>query len=97
MREVYECEESDAALLVDAAKAFNNINRKAILHNIQIICLILATYVNNSYRTPARLFIIGGRELKSQEGTTQGDPLGMCILCNWNYTTSRNAIENYTF
>ena len=71
--------ESEAALLVDAANAFNSINRKAILHNINIICPILATYVNNCYKIPARLFIIGGRELKSKEGTTQGDPLGMFI------------------
>ena len=31
----------------------------------------------NTYRNPARLFIVGGGELRSQEGTTQGDPLAM--------------------
>lgn len=39
----------------------------------------IATYVINCYSTPARLFVVGGLELKSQEGTTQGDPLGMAI------------------
>ena len=79
MKEVFEAENSEAALLVDAANAFNNINRQSILHNIRIICPILATYVNNCYKIPARLFIIGGKEIKSKEGTTQGDPLGMFI------------------
>ena len=37
------------------------------------------TYVQNCYSTPGRLFIIGGLKLQSQEGTTQGDPLGIAI------------------
>ena len=39
----------------------------------------MACYVINCYRVHARLFIIGGKELKSREGTTQGDPLGMAV------------------
>ena len=31
-------------------------------------------YLHNYYATPSRLFIIGGREILSSEGTTQGDP-----------------------
>ena len=31
----------------------------------------------NTYRNPARLFIAGGGEILSREGTTQGDPLAM--------------------
>ena len=30
-----------------------------------------------SDREPARLFIIGGKEIKSAEETTQGDPIAM--------------------
>ena len=62
---------------MDAANAFNNINRKAIRHKINVICQILARYVTTCYQAPARLFVIGGKELRSQEGTTQGDPIGM--------------------
>ena len=37
------------------------------------------TYTINAYREPARLFIAGGKELRSVEGTTQGDPLAMSL------------------
>ena len=40
---------------------------------------MIATYAINTYRAPARLFIIGGKELSSSEGTTQGDPLAMSL------------------
>ena len=33
----------------------------------------------NTYRQPARLFITGGEELISAEGTAQGDPLSMSL------------------
>ena len=37
----------------------------------------LAMALINTYRNPSRLFITGGEEIASQEGTTQGDPLAM--------------------
>ena len=50
-----------------------------MIHNIKYVCPEIATYVKNCYSEPARLFVIGGLEIKSQEGTTQGDLLGMAI------------------
>ena len=35
------------------------------------------TYINNSYMKPSRLFIAGGKEISSNEGTTQGDSIAM--------------------
>ena len=72
-----EADDTDAVLLVDATNAFNSPNRATALHNIRIPCPALATYAINTYRVPARLFITGGKELSSAEGTTQGDPLAM--------------------
>ena len=47
------------------------------MHNIQVQCPIIATYAINTYRLSARLFITGGQEILSTEGTTQGDLLTM--------------------
>ena len=77
MHDVYDLEETEAVLLIDAENAFNLINRKVMLHNISILCPIIATFVNNCYAVPARLFVIGGKEILSNEGTTQGDPTAM--------------------
>ena len=44
---------------------------------MNFICPIITTYITNCYITPARLFIIGGGEILSKEGTTQGDPTAM--------------------
>ena len=79
MRNIFEADETDAALLIDASNAFNALNRAAALHNIRVLCPTLATYVINTYRQPARLFITGGEELISAEGTTQSDPLSMSL------------------
>ena len=79
MRELFEEEESEAVLLMNTANAFNNINCRAFLHNISILCPNFAKYANNCYRIPSRLFVFSGFELKSYEGTTQGDPLGMAM------------------
>ena len=77
MAHVFAEEGTDGILLVDASNAFNQMNRSVALHNIQITCKEMAIYIINTYRSPSRLFIHGGGEILSQEGTTQGDPLAM--------------------
>lgn len=79
MREIFEADETDAALLINASNAFNSLNRAATLHNVRVICPAIAIYGINTYRVPARLFVVGGKELESSEGTTQGDPLAMSL------------------
>ena len=49
------------------------------MNNIRVLCPTIATYANNTYRHPARLFVTGGKELRSEEGTTQEDPLAMSL------------------
>lgn len=83
MREIFEDPDIEAILLVDAKNAFNNINRDAMLHNISMKCPILSKYVENTYGTPSDLYIEGGEVghdvIKSEEGTTQGDPVAMAM------------------
>ena len=79
MKEIFEEEDTEAVLLIDAANAFNAVNREVFLHNVKVICPPIATYVTNCYQTPSRLFVIGGHELSSSEGTTQGDPIAMAV------------------
>jgi hypothetical protein len=76
-RTIYEDDDCDAVLLVDASNAFNAVNREAMLHNIGRLCPALYMYAQNCYQPHARLFIMGGREIRSCEGTTQGDPIAM--------------------
>ena len=80
MREVYEDENTEAVLLVDAENAFNKLNRKAAIHNIQQICPTFHRYLHNTYQKPAMLIIPGNDSyevIHSEEGTTQGDVAAM--------------------
>ena len=45
MNSIFQEEESDAILLVDASNDFNSLNRSAFLHNVRSLCPALATYV----------------------------------------------------
>ena len=75
MHTIFESDHTDAVLLIDASNALNAPNRAAALHNIRILCPMIAIYAVNTHRQPARLFVIGGKEIVSAEETTQGDPL----------------------
>ena len=79
MREMFDDDDSDAVILVDASNSFNALNRKVALFNIQIICPPFSTILINTYRAPSKLFITGGKRLLSQEGTTQGDNLAIAF------------------
>ena len=77
MKQMYDEEASEGVVLIDASNAFNKMNRGVALHNIQLLCPVISTFIINMYRKPSRLFIPGGGEISSEEGTTQGDPLAM--------------------
>ena len=70
MRQVFEEEDTDAIILVDAENAFNNLNR----------CPSLYRYLHNTYQSPAKLVIPGKGKydvIYSEEGCTQGDGCAM--------------------
>ena len=76
---MFSKESTEAVLMVDASNAFNAIYREAFLHNTKILCPSISAYVNNCYSSPRDLYIQGGQSIKSEEGTTQGDPTAMAI------------------
>ena len=79
MHRIFELVGTDAVLLIDASSAFNSLNRAAALHNTRVLCPSIATYVINTYKEPARLFVTGGKEIKFTEATTLGDPIAMSL------------------
>ena len=62
---------------IDASNAFNTLDRQAMMHNISVVCPTPATYVKKNYEIAPRLFVAKDLELKSEEGTTQGDSIAM--------------------
>ena len=76
IRSSFNDESVQGVLLIVASNAFNSLNHNVALQNIQKLCPILAPFSINCYRSHTDL-IVGGKIIKSQEGTTQGDPLAM--------------------
>ena len=79
MDAIFEADETDGLRQIDAANAFNSLNKAAALHNICILCPIISVFAINTYRIPTQLFITGDKEILSAEGTIKGDPLSMGV------------------
>ena len=77
MLRLFQSEDCEAVILVDADNAFNRLNRKATLHNVARICPPLSCFLENSYKEPCKLHLSDGTYIMSEEGATQGDPLAM--------------------
>ena len=60
---------------IEASNAFNTINRTLLLY--KLLCLEIATSINNCCMKPSRLLIKGGKEILSNKRTTNGDPIVM--------------------
>ena len=61
MKDIFNEEDSEALLLVDATNAFNSLNREGSLYNMQIVCPETSTYLIITYRNPAHLYISNSR------------------------------------
>lgn len=82
MRKIFGKEDTEALLLVDAENAFNNLNRKAALHNIKELCPPFFRYLSNTYQLPAKMIINDTEKtdcILSEEGSTQGDVTAMAM------------------
>ena len=90
MKEIFDCKQTDAVILVDASNAFNSLNRNAALHNTQNLCPQFSTILINTYRLPVRMIVFGSKDIISNEGTTQGDNLAMSF-----YALGTATLLNY--
>ena len=80
--EAWNKDSTEALLQVDAANAFNRLNRKVALHNIQEVCPPMKIFLQNIYQKPAKLSVSTRSEpeiLLSEERCTQGDPAAMAF------------------
>ena len=76
MRKIFEDDGTEGLLLVDAENAFNQLNRKAAIHNIKELCPPFYRYLANTYQISAKM-IINDQEksdhILSEEGSLQGE------------------------
>ena len=56
MPRIFESNEAETILMVDEESAFNSINRKALLHNIECLYPEIAAFLWNYYTVTARLY-----------------------------------------
>ena len=78
MRKIFQSENTEGVLLVDASNAFNSLNRSSALLNVKFLCPSRAPALINIYHYHAELYV-ADEAILSQEGTTQGDPLAMAM------------------
>ena len=79
VRELYDSEEVEGVLCVNATNAFNSLNRELALWSILHLCPSFRRLMTNTYCFDCSLFIDGDC-IFSREGTTQGDPLAMSMF-----------------
>lgn len=90
MAKTFQEDSCEAVILVDADNAFNRLNRKVALHNIERSCPLLHQFLSNSYKTPSKLHLGDGTHILSKEGVTQGDNLAMAKYA----VGTKNLIES---
>ena len=54
IKDVWEEQDTEAVLLVDADNAFNRLNRRLAIHDIQEICPNFHRYIKNTYQEAAK-------------------------------------------
>ena len=77
MKSTYENSWCEIVTLVDADNAFNRLNRRVALANIEKLCPPIYRFLENSYNSSSRLYLKDGSYILSKEGVTQGDNLAM--------------------
>ena len=76
LQTLWEGDSTQVVILGDAGNAFNRLNRKAAIRSARQRCPSLAVAFHNFYGSKGRLLLSNGSCLWSEEGSTQGCPLG---------------------
>jgi len=76
LRASFNASREQCLLQIDANNAFNSLNRRLALHNINMICPLMRVLLLNTYRDDS-LLPSGKEFFLSQEGLTQGDNVAM--------------------
>ena len=90
MKEIFDDEQTDAVILVDASNTFNSLNRNAALHNMQILCPQFSAISITTYGLSVRMTVFGSKDIVSNEGTTQGGNFAMSL-----YALGTATLLNY--
>ena len=72
LRDQYSKTSADAVLLIEAKNAFNSLNRKLALKNIENTCPSLLTAIKNSNSNPFKLFVNKKKQSTLKEGQPRG-------------------------
>ena len=68
MRIIFKNDAADCILLVDATNASNCLNQHVALHNIRILCPVIATALIDTYRAEVMMFAVGGGTIRPITG-----------------------------
>ena len=77
MNDIFNKEETDGLLLVDAENGFNVLNMSVIFYIIPYNCPSWQHLSKNFYKRLSHLFVTSGAKIESAKGTTQGQLLAM--------------------
>ena len=59
MAQIFDDNETEAMIFVDASNAFNRLNRQVALRNTEVVCPAMAPVLINTYRNSSWLFVDG--------------------------------------
>ena len=83
MQKIFDNNKTEGTQLIDVENALSTLHREVLLNNTECWSPELATFIYNCCIIPATLFNKGDKEIKSLEGTTQGDPTVMVTYAKY--------------
>ena len=82
MNTLFEADDIDAVLLIDASNTFNSLNRTVALHNIRVLSSIIAAYAINTPQTAcSAVYCWRQRDCVSRRNNTRIS-IGNGLLCD---------------